>query len=225
LHHPTILVLQKGIPPPSRVKPVPILIIIFIINQAYLSTSSSNWKAVVDMITVTFYFLFRPGEYTGTTSYDTPFCLQEVELHVGGRPLNTMTASSKDLDAATTVSLTFTAQKNGTHSEVITHGLSTDPLACTVKAVIRWLHHLHFHKSAKSIPLASYFHNGKCIAVKAKDITEALCLGTLTTSQQKGLHQQYISALLLRAGDAMTIICGQIDHNTIECLAAGITMP
>jgi hypothetical protein len=47
-----------------------------------------------------------------------------------------MTAFSEDLDAATTVSITFAVQKNGMKGNVITHGLSMDPLACPVKAVI-----------------------------------------------------------------------------------------
>jgi hypothetical protein len=131
-----------------------------------------------------------------------------------------MPPSSADLDATTTVSLTFTTQKNGTAGEVITHGLSTDPLACPVKAVVRRSRHLHLHlhKSKKSTLLASYFHNGKCVAVKAKDITDALRLTTLATSHQTGLHPQDISARSLCAGGAMALLCGRIDHNTIRML-------
>jgi hypothetical protein len=156
---------KKEDPPPSRVKPVPILIIIFILNQACSSTSIPYRQAVAEMITITFYFLLRPGEYSGTTSDYTPFHLQEVELHVGDRLLDTMSSSSADLDAATMVSITFTTQKNGKKGEVITHGLSTDPLVCPIKDVVRRIHHLHLHKSKQSTPLASYFHSGKCVAV------------------------------------------------------------
>jgi hypothetical protein len=67
---------------PSRVKPSPILIIIFIFTQAYSSTSLPDRQAMTDIDTITFYFLLHPGEYTGTTSDGTLLCLQEVELHV-----------------------------------------------------------------------------------------------------------------------------------------------
>jgi hypothetical protein len=152
------------------------------------------------MITIAFYFLLCPGKYTGTTSDDTLFRLQEVELHVGDLLLDTMSPSSADLDATTTVSLTLTMQKNGTKGEVITHGLSTDPLACPVKSVVSRIHYLHLHNSKKSTPLASYFHYGKCVTVKANDITDALRLETLTTSHQTGLHPRDISTWSLRTG-------------------------
>jgi hypothetical protein len=134
----------------------------------YSSTSSPNRQAVADMITIAFYFLLFSGEYTGTTSDDTPFRLKEVELHVGDRLLDTMSASSTDLDATTTVSIRLKKQKNCTKGEVITHGISTNPLTGPIKAGVCRIQHLHLHTCKKSSPLASYFHNGKCIAVKAK---------------------------------------------------------
>jgi hypothetical protein len=204
--------------PPSRVKPVPIIIIIYILHQAYHNDSSEDRRAIADMITIAFYFLLRPGEYTGTTSDDTPFRLQDVELHIDDRLLDLFTSPLDDLNAATTVSLTFTTQKNGTKGEVITHGLSTDDLACPVKAVIRRILHLRPHKPAKSTPLASYHHGTKKVAIKAKDITESLRLATIATSHQTGLLPADISARSLRAGGAMALLCGRIDHDTIRML-------
>jgi hypothetical protein len=109
-------------------------------------------------------------------------------------------------------------QKHGTQGEVITHGISTDPLACPVKSIVHRIHHLHLHKSKKSTPLASYFNYGKCVTIKAKDITDALRLATLSNSHQTGLHPCDISAWSLRAGGAMALLCGRIDHNTIRML-------
>jgi hypothetical protein len=152
------------------------------------------------MITVAFYFLLCPGKYTGTTSDDTHFRLEEVELHAGDRLLDMMSPSSADLDVTTTVSLTFTTHKNGTKGEVITHGISTDPLMCPVKSVVHRICHLHLHNSKKSTPLASYFHYGKYVTVKAEDITDVLRLATLATSHQTSLHPRDISARSLRAG-------------------------
>jgi hypothetical protein len=120
--------------PPSRVKPVPIIVIIYILQKAFGDLPLPNRQAVADMCTIAFYFLLRPGEYTGTTSDDTPFRLQYVALHVGTRRLDNMLASLPDIQAADSVSYTFTTQKNGTNGEILTHGLRGDALACPVKA-------------------------------------------------------------------------------------------
>jgi hypothetical protein len=204
--------------PPSRVKPVPIIIILFILHQSYHNDSSEDRKAIADTITIAFYFLLRPGEYTGTTSDDTPFRLQDIELHIDDRLLDLFHSTVAELNAATTVSLTFTTQKNGTKGEVLTHGLSTDELACPVKAVVRRILHLRHHKPSKSTPLASYHHVTKRVAITAKDITDSLRLATLATSHQTGLLPADISARSLRAGGAMALLCGRIDHDTIRML-------
>jgi hypothetical protein len=69
--------------PPKRVKPIPIVIILYILAQAYGITRHEDTQAIADMITIAFFFLLRPGEYTGTTSDDTPFRLQDVHLYIG----------------------------------------------------------------------------------------------------------------------------------------------
>jgi hypothetical protein len=126
--------------------------------------------------------------------------------------------SEQDLHAATFVSFTFTKQKNGTKGEVITHGLSTDPLACPVKATVRRVLHLRQNKSTPTTRLASYFHKGKRIPIKETDVTTSLRLATIATAHQKGLKHSDISARSLRAGGAMALICCRIDHNTIRML-------
>jgi hypothetical protein len=102
---------KKEDAPPSRVKPVAILIMIFILHQAYASNSSEDRKAITNLITTAFYLLLFPGEYTGTTSNDTPFRLEEVELHVHDCLLDTMTATPDDLATTTTVYLTSPRRK------------------------------------------------------------------------------------------------------------------
>jgi hypothetical protein len=94
--------------PPSRVKPVPIIIIVYILNQAFLDSNLPDRQSVVYMCAVAFYFLLRPIEYTGTTSNDTPFCLADVALHIGTRRLDTMLSLTTDIQAADSVSYTFT---------------------------------------------------------------------------------------------------------------------
>ena len=63
---------SKADPPPHRVKPVPIPILQHLMHAAILSNDPSS-LAVADMITIAFFFLLRPGEYTGLPSDTTPF--------------------------------------------------------------------------------------------------------------------------------------------------------
>jgi hypothetical protein len=207
--------------PPSRVKPVPIIIIIiiiYILQQAFGDLLLPDCQAVANMCTIAFYFLLRPGEYTGTTSDDTPFRLQYVALHIGTRRLDTMLSSLTDIQAADSVSYTFRTQKNGTKGEILTHGFSGDALACPVKTTIRRIIHLRNNKAPKTAPIASYFHNRKLVTINAKDITDALRLAIVATGHQTGLLPSDINARSLRAGGAMALLNGNIDHNAIRML-------
>jgi hypothetical protein len=102
--------------PPLQVKPIPILIIVYIVEQAYRSAGSDYERAVANMIVIAFFFLLRPGEYTGTASDETPFQLQDVNLYAQGRHLDVPTTSDADIGAAKSTSYTFTTQKNGHRS-------------------------------------------------------------------------------------------------------------
>jgi hypothetical protein len=113
--------------PPKRVKPVPILIIIFISAQAFGDTYLDDEMAIADMITIAFFFILRPGEYTGTLSDDAAFKLQDVELYIQGCKLDLFAANDADIKSTTSVSYTFTTQKNGNRNEKLVHGLSGDP--------------------------------------------------------------------------------------------------
>ena len=63
------------------------------------------------MIITDFFFLLRPGEYTGTKYDSSPFCLSDVTLSVGRTVLDTATASNTEVAAAVFLILVFTTQK------------------------------------------------------------------------------------------------------------------
>jgi hypothetical protein len=111
---------------PKRIKPIPISIIVFILAQAYDMSRHDDTQAIVDMIAIAFFFLLRPGEYTGTTSDDTPFRLQDMHL-----------CADAEINPAMSVSYTFTMQKNGIMNEKIVHGLSGTGLYCPIRATAR----------------------------------------------------------------------------------------
>jgi hypothetical protein len=102
---------KKDDAPSKCVKPIPIMIIIYILAQANGNQRQDPELAIADMITSAFFFLLRPGEFTGTTSDDTPFRLQYVGLYIGPRRLDFTRASDAELYSATSVSYTFTTQR------------------------------------------------------------------------------------------------------------------
>lgn len=125
---------KKQDPPPNRVKPVPIRVIQAISFVAEASTDPLV-VGISDMITIAFFFLLRPGEYTATKSDTQPFDFKSVQLFIGDHRLNLLTASNAELLSATFVSLTFEKQKNGVKGEVIGLAKSGDPYLCPVKAI------------------------------------------------------------------------------------------
>jgi hypothetical protein len=126
------------------------------------------------MICIAFFFMLRSGEYTGTTSDNTPFRLEDVSAYVRDRKLNVLLCSEAELDATTSVSYTFTTQKNGTRDEKIVQGPSGNALCCPARATVRRIKHYRLKKSSSSAPLASYYLPKRRTAIKPKDVTETL---------------------------------------------------
>ena len=108
------------------------------------------------MIIIAFFFLLRPGEYTGTKSDSLPFRLSDVNFSVGRTVFNNSLATDYDLAAATFVILTFNTQKNGVRGEKIGHGATEDPLLCPKEALRRRLMHLRQHDAPADTPLARF---------------------------------------------------------------------
>jgi hypothetical protein len=67
--------------------------------------------AVSDMVILAFFFLLRPGEYTGTSSNTTPFSLRDIQLFLGRVRVPLLTCSVPTLEATTFGTLEFTTQK------------------------------------------------------------------------------------------------------------------
>ena len=120
---------RKQNAPPKRVKPLPITIVLHVLNAAYASNSQGQ-RAIADMITVAFFYLLRPGEYTGTTTNDTPFRLRDVTLHLEQKQLTAQAAV--EIEAATAVTYEFTTQKNGIKGERLSYGRSGHGCYCTI---------------------------------------------------------------------------------------------
>ena len=68
--------------PPSRFKPVPMLILI---HADYLCGDCYQYRAFINCIWMDFYFLLLPGEYANSTvDLNHPLRMKDVELKIGG---------------------------------------------------------------------------------------------------------------------------------------------
>jgi len=205
--------------PPTRVKPVPITIIMHILKQACGTARHHDRQMIANITCVAFYYLLRPGECTGTTTDDQPFLLEDMELFLDDKRLNTMTAPLAEIEAATSVAYAFTTQKNGTRGEKTLHGRSGHHLCCPVKATIRMITYHRRHRSPPTAPIASYYTTkNRRTAIKAKDVTQVLQSAAGALRSTTGLEPKHITARSLRAGGAMALLCGQVDHNLIQML-------
>ena len=82
-----------------------------------MASNDQELQAVADLIIIAFFFLLRPGEYTGTKYDSAPFCLLDLTFSFDRMVFNTATATDNELAATTFVILIFTTQKNGVRGE------------------------------------------------------------------------------------------------------------
>lgn len=209
---------KKEDPPPHRVKPIPVPIIRRILELANSPTVAASASTTADMIALAFFFLLRPGEYTGTTSDTVPFTLGDVQLFLGHERLNIYTASEATLWNATFTTLTFTDQKNGVRGEVVGLGRSGDLSLCPVRSMIRRVIHLRRNGASPSTPLATYYSAGVANSVKPSDITADIRLACRFFGGKYGIVASDVNARSLRASGAMALLCSNADPCTIQLL-------
>ena len=161
----------KSDPPKIRVKPIPVCIVLSALEFAAGDAHGSpTLLAIANLMCIAFYFCLRPGEYTGTTTDDQAFSLNNVNLFVGGRRLSLKDSSDADILASTRVHLTFDKQKNMEEGTVLAHARSDHPTCCPVVATIRqvMMHREAFRRFNRpfngAVKLASYYTtDGKCL--------------------------------------------------------------
>lgn len=217
---------RKTDAPPTRVKPLPITIVMDVLDNAFRRAPSAERKAVANMICIAFFFCLRPGEYTGTTTDDQAFALNDVAFFLGGRKLNNATATDSEISSATHLTLTFTTQKNGDKGTELAHSLSGHAWCCPVRSAARqFLHHRdHFRCSHlaynSSVKLASFYtvRNSR-LAIKATHVTSTLRWHAGLLHATTGIDPKHISARSLRARGAMALFTGGCDSNQIKLVA------
>ena len=91
------------------------IIVLRKVTAVALATNDEETECVCDMIIVAYFFLLRPGEYTGAKSDSTPFCM--CDNISCGKDVFDNRSDLQDLRFATMVMLLFTTQKNGVKGE------------------------------------------------------------------------------------------------------------
>jgi hypothetical protein len=181
-------------------------------------SATADIQAVADMISIAFFFLLRPGKYTGTASDTTPFTLRDVQCWIGQQRYLATDIPLDDLSRITFVALTFTTQKNGVRGEVIGLGRSGNPALCPVLALARRIRHLRTYRAPANTPLAAYFITPAVTLVRPADITTALRTSTAVIGPSVGFLPADISARSLRAAGAMALLCAHVDTDIIRLL-------
>lgn len=205
-------------PPPTRVKPMPFSVLRHAHTHAMAQPPGSRASASGDCLLLAYYFLLRPGEYSGVprTDADDLFRLQDVGVLIGHRRLAPLTCPVADLQAATFVTLTFTTQKNGVRGETIGHGRSSHPTNCPVHALVRRLTQLRAAGATATTPLNAYRTPGDVWHfVLAADITTLI---RHAVSFLPDLVAADFSARCTRAGGAMALLCGGIGSDRLRLI-------
>ena len=170
---------KKTDSPPTRVKPLSLVVLRKAHAESLASASTIRMSPAGDCLLLAYFFLLRPGEYSGApqTAVDNLFRIQDCGVWIGHRRLDPLQAPDADLLAVTFVTLTFTNQKNGVRGETIGHGRSGNPTLCHVAALVRRLLYLRHVGAVPSTPINAFRArlNDPWLFVRPIDITNLLC--------------------------------------------------
>jgi hypothetical protein len=163
------------------------------------------------MIPIAYFYLLRPGEYTGTASESTPFRVQDVTLFSGGRSLDLATCTEHDIFSATFAVLEFSTQRNGVRGECIGLGLSGDAWLqlCPVNA---------WSTTDCTRELLLMLLQNRWHQVSTSHISQTLKDAVTYLGPVLGFLVADVSARSLRAAGAMALLCAQVDTDVIRII-------
>jgi len=127
--------------PPSRVKPIPLQLLLHLIQHCYC-TPKPTANARGHMLTLGFFFLLRPGEYAATYNPTaTPFRVCDGNVLRNQLRLDAMTCPEEDFHSVTHITLESTTQKNGVRGELVGLRKLGHPILCPVHAASALMPH------------------------------------------------------------------------------------
>ena len=202
---------------------MPVLIIIAALMYAIVLSPSMEKESIANMIFIAFFYCMRPGEYTGTTTNDQAFELEDITFYIGAQRLDNATCSDLELQAATQTTYCFTKQNNQHDGDVIAHTTSSDILWCPVKATVRqfMIHRTELQSHNKpyngEVKMTSYYNiKGVNVPVKSKMISNVLCHHAIILWNKTGVDLSEYTLRSLQAGGAMALVLGGCDDLVVK---------
>jgi hypothetical protein len=179
--------------------------------------------ALIDLILLAFFFLFRVGEYTRSPPATqaqrrtVPLRKQDVQLTRAGLNIPN-DASDALLDTADAVTISLANQKNGSRGDKIRHGRSNIPFFCPVDSTIRRLKHLRGLPPATA--LCTVIHQGTQREIRPSAILPLIRFSTVAAgfTPEQGYPPQTIGSHSIRASGAMALKLNGIDDTMIQKL-------
>jgi hypothetical protein len=209
---------SKHDPPPMRVKPIPLQIILHVVTECYRTPDPAR-NTMGQMPTLGFFYLLRPGEYALTDNADAaPFRLCDIHLLHNNTCIDHYTCNEKMLNTATHVTLEFTTQKNGVRGELIGLGRSGHTVLCPVIAMIARLKHFCLHRASPTTHLFTYFTHNSHHFITTTSLTQQLCMACSYLGPTVGIRPQDISICSLKSSGAMALLCAKVDPDRIRLL-------
>ena len=142
---------------------------------------SMEKESIANMMCIAFFYCMRPDKYTGTTTNEQAFALEDIMFYIGMRRLDNEFCTDLELEATTKTTYCFTKQKNQHRSDVITLAASGDMLCCPVKTSVQkfMIHGKERCKRNKlydgKVKLVSYYNSkGVNVPVKNAQVTRVL---------------------------------------------------
>jgi hypothetical protein len=185
----------------------------------YRTKASTRADAISDLLTIAFFFLLRPGEYTmpsaRTKTRTVQFRRGDVRFFRNGvvLPHSAPLATLLQADAAR---LYIDNQKNGQRGSTMHHTAHAGEF-CPIKALARRVHHLYtLDPTAPKLPL-SMVNIGSHIS--SNDITLAVRESVILSGLLNcGYNPTRVSAHSLRASGAMALRLNNVGEDLIKKL-------
>jgi len=234
-------------PAPNRVWPINTTILLTLMSMDRPPrTSEEHWAAILQLATMGFYYLLRPGEYAKSRSnqkdHDTlgkPFQLRHASfLLQNGKYHNAhqLTPRSKrkrndfELSTMYMAMLSFDDQKSAARGDRVCQQYIGGAL-CPGKALYDRVYSLIDHVGKKTMhpqginaPLYSYFvpatakKKHSWADVTTSQLTKALRLAADLCKDETGIPPKLINARSLRAGGATALLCAGVSKDTTKIL-------
>jgi hypothetical protein len=208
----------KQDPPPTRVKPIPLQILLNLLDYCY-HTPDAAYNAMGHMLTLGFFFLLCPGEWAFTDNPEAaPFRICNVHLLRNNTRLNMYSCSERDLESATHIALEFTKQKNAVRGELVGLGRSGHAFMCPVYAMIQRIRHLRLHQAPLTTPIYTYYTHNSTRKVTTSMLSSQLRQTCTALGASVGVHPNDVSVRSLRSSGAMALLCADVDSDRIRLL-------